>query len=620
MRAIIFLTLISVFSFSSVSDCIGQKEDHVWLFGYGLNKAYLPNGDRDTTWGSTDINFNFDPPRIVFNPVREANFFGTNTSVCDKDGNLMYYSNGMQIFSGLDHSILEDTIAFSLFWKDNSYINDEKKLVTLGFPYPDFALMFPDPKSVEGYYLFYEYLDITSPSFDDWVVRNLLFSKIEIDPVLNAGKVVFKDSILIKDTLAVGGLTACRHANGRDWWLVFPTDNFDKIYKYLIDVDGIHLVGVQQFEEDWPYSVGQAKFSPDGKKLCYVRGMNSSEMGCKVLIFDFDRCSGMLSNKKSEYITGQYGLSKGMAYSSDSRYLYVSNSQWIYQYDLTEEDLFASRKAVATYDGYGYLYPGTIDTTWKYPTTLGWMGNGPDGRIYISTSAAANRKMGVMHYPNEAGEACDVRQHSLHITTSYARGMPTFPNYRLGPLDGSECDTLGLNNNPIAKFRYEQDTIDYLKVRFTDLSYFRPESWHWDFGDGTTTTGTTAIERYPYHTFPHNGTYEVCLTVSNENSSNTACRTLTFGTASTTTPEVKEIDVNLYPNPVKDQLNLTIYDYLPQKGMIQMFDARGNKVLSTRVYHGWNNVDMTRLLPGVYVYNIVDKGVVLKSGKVVKGE
>ncbi|MBK8966601.1 MAG: hypothetical protein IPM36_07930 [Lewinellaceae bacterium] len=59
--------------------------------------------------------------------------------------------------------------------------------------------------------------------------------------------------------------------------------------------------------------------------------------------------------------------------------------------------------------------------------------------------------------------------------------MPNFPNYRLGPLDGSPCDTLGLDNLPAAHFRWEfWDTLTPLNVSFTDLSIYEPATWQWD--------------------------------------------------------------------------------------------------------------------------------------------
>ncbi len=53
-------------------------------------------------------------------------------------------------------------------------------------------------------------------------------------------------------------------------------------------------------------------------------------------------------------------------------------------------------------------------------------------------------------------------------------------------------------------------------ITFTDGSAFNPTSWHWDFGDGETST-----EQNPTHAYTEAGTYTVQLTVENENGSDT---------------------------------------------------------------------------------------------------
>jgi len=47
-------------------------------------------------------------------------------------------------------------------------------------------------------------------------------------------------------------------------------------------------------------------------------------------------------------------------------------------------------------------------------------------------------------------------------------------------------------------------------VQFTDLSKGNPTSWHWEFGDGSTST-----EKNPKHTYQNSGYYDVTLTVKN---------------------------------------------------------------------------------------------------------
>ena len=66
-------------------------------------------------------------------------------------------------------------------------------------------------------------------------------------------------------------------------------------------------------------------------------------------------------------------------------------------------------------------------------------------------------------------------------------------------------------DDPLALFEYE---IDDLTVLFIDLSEIVNEieldSWLWDFGDGSTSFGST-----PLHTYSQGGSYEVSLTVTN---------------------------------------------------------------------------------------------------------
>lgn len=69
-------------------------------------------------------------------------------------------------------------------------------------------------------------------------------------------------------------------------------------------------------------------------------------------------------------------------------------------------------------------------------------------------------------------------------------------------------------SGPLADFNY---TVNGLVATFTDMST-GATSYHWDFGDGN--SDTTAN---PVHTFSQNGTYNVCLTVSDSCGSDTIC-------------------------------------------------------------------------------------------------
>ncbi len=62
-------------------------------------------------------------------------------------------------------------------------------------------------------------------------------------------------------------------------------------------------------------------------------------------------------------------------------------------------------------------------------------------RCFQNCPTAANY-LHVINHPDLPGEACDVQQHSIELPTYNLFSLPNFPNYRLGPLAGSPCDTI----------------------------------------------------------------------------------------------------------------------------------------------------------------------------------
>jgi hypothetical protein len=356
--------------------------------------------------------------------------------------------------------------------------------------------------------------------------------------------------------------------------------------------------------------LGQACFSPDGSKYVHL---SLKAFGENYLnIYDFDRCTGELNNHIQYFFDSVIGAG-GVVISSNSRFLYLIEPESIFQFDLWADDIILSKTEVANYDGYQEAIPLTNDTLWT--STRFFLGQlAPNGKIYINVSFATVRTMTTIESPNEKGGGCHVKQHSFHLPTLNQFTMPHFPNYRLGPLDGSPCDTLGLDNFPVAKYRYEQvDSNDHLKVEFTDLSYYEPTEWAWDFGDNTTSQDTS-----PVHTFSQEGTYEVCLTVSNQYGGHTFCRTLELGTVSST-EEAAKVSINVFPNPCREGVNFIIGDYLPRDARVVLYDAIGQRRLVQQVRTGWNSLQLDGLQPGIFFYEIWEGKVLLKSGKLVKG-
>jgi hypothetical protein len=603
MKNIIFLLLV-------VNILSAQKEDNIYLFGAGFG-----TNNYEGTWGVSYIDFNYNPPEIYFVDEVQLNFHGTNACISDEDGHLLMYTNGMSIAAG-DHHFIADTIAYGSEWEINKDFKDTL-IYHDGMIQIQGAMILPDPADSLRYFVLYSQYQ-REEDYTKSHIKGLYYS--HVDMRLNEGKggLVSRDVPMVEDSLGWGGLSACRHANGRDWWVMQIGRNINEYHQFLISENEIYYekkiinIGIR-------HSLGQLYFSPDGSLFAIHSDMDSFDNITELRVFDFDRNDGSIYELFADSLVLTF--SPGLSFSADSKKLYISTrtalypdgDNIIYQYDLEANDIKASKSLVAVYDGYEYIYPEDVnDPPFPWPVNFGYMGLAPDGKIYICPTSGSNRRMSTIDYPHEEGEACTVSQHSIKIPTSFTRTMPNFPNYRLGPLDGSPADTLGLNNHPIAKYRYEQDTLDHLTVRFTDLSYFRPETWYWTFGDGNTTT-----EQYPYHSYDKNGLYEVCLTVSNENSSNTSCRTLTIGT-SAAADITDQIELSIYPNPFVDQVLVTLGEYIPQDGYFVVYDISGKEVHEARIYYGWNSVNLSHLTSGTYVYELRDGEVVLKSGKLLK--
>jgi PKD repeat protein len=84
----------------------------------------------------------------------------------------------------------------------------------------------------------------------------------------------------------------------------------------------------------------------------------------------------------------------------------------------------------------------------------------------------------------------------------------------------------------------------------------------------------------PVHTFPGNGVYEVCLTVGNENGSDTACKQVVIGTTGVD-EELEMLALRLYPNPARS--SIYFHWNLPEgieNAIISITDLQG-KLLDT---------------------------------------
>ena len=127
---------------------------------------------------------------------------------------------------------------------------------------------------------------------------------------------------------------------------------------------------------------------------------------------------------------------------------------------------------------------------------------GTDVGVFHSTNGGASWSSYNQGLPNVA--VSELRFHPVSgdlVASTYGRGV--FRVRGTGPGGGPLLPTANFTFGP-------SPPAPAQTLAFTDLSTGTPTAWHWDFGDGTTST-----QQNPHKAFPQPGTYSVVLTVTN---------------------------------------------------------------------------------------------------------
>ncbi len=411
LKAYCSTVILMVLCFATMA----QKHDYVWLSGYGFGYSSSCN----CYYGTTVLDFNYTPLKNTNDTSKHMYLERTNTSFSDSDGNLMFYSNGIYIADSAGQKIANSdslNAGYMQYVWDPSIQNE-------GYRNPQGILAIPSLSNPNQYYLIHSYDDLMP---DGVLIRTKKILVTLLDMSLNNGhgKVIYKNQPLITDTFC-RGLTATRHGNGRDWWILAQKRNTNCYYRILVDTSGPHVLpGLTCGGDTVDMRDGYRPvcFSPDGSKFVLAGTYEN------VNIFDFDRCTGELSNAILLPLNIGSG-GGGVGISPSNRFLYVSDVYHLYQFDLFAADIWTSKLLIGTFD----------NTIMGAATVFDRQQIGPDGRIYMGCGSGAEAYH-VVHYPDSLGLACDFRQHELIINASL--GVPNYPNYRLGYLNGSACDTL----------------------------------------------------------------------------------------------------------------------------------------------------------------------------------
>lgn len=216
VKFILYFYFIPYMSFS-------QGVNNLWLMGGGYTGSPPPYVPANMDFTSGVLNISIDTNRTM-------DFDETNGEICDKNGNLLFYSNGIFIANAANDTMINgDSLNPSSFTTEWANAN-------LGLTIPQANLVIPFSADSNKYYLFHGTIDDYPGTYCAFY---LYYSIIDMSGDSSRGIVIEKNHILLNDNLVPGRLTACKHANGRDWWIITHQYNTNLYYKYLVTPSGI---------------------------------------------------------------------------------------------------------------------------------------------------------------------------------------------------------------------------------------------------------------------------------------------------------------------------------------------------------------------------------------------
>ncbi len=379
------------------------KYDNVWILGRTANFGNN-NGNFQLQFGNDSLH--------VVDYERNFNMSTTNTAMSDSLGNLLFYTNGIDIRNRND-AIMEsgDTLVPCQLVQD----------YWVGLPSEQGVMAIPRPNYPNQYWLFASIFDAYP---DEYSPLHLYASLIDMSYNNGLGKVIKKSQIILSDTLTQGGLNVVKHANGRDWWIITAqgrADSSNCYYLHLVRPDSIVYMGEQCLGSK-RIKDAFTVFSPNGNWFVCTNGANGLD------IFTFDRCRGTLKHQESILYTSFNPGTYTVAISPNSRYLYISNAYagQLYQYDLSATNIESSGQLV---------WEHVVGQTYHFY----YMALAPDGKIY---SRVSSYFLDVIDKPDLQGANCNIILDSIVIPHAINSALPHFPHYRLGAEVGSDCDTL----------------------------------------------------------------------------------------------------------------------------------------------------------------------------------
>lgn len=437
-----FLFRISLFYIVLTSNVVlGQGQAGVWYFGENAG-----------------LNFNITPSVALTDG--SLNTEEGCSTVCTAQGDLLFYTDGITVYNK-NHTVMANGTGL-----------DGNPSATQS------SIIVQQPGSAILYYIF------TVDAHQNALRKGLNYSIVDLSQNGGLGAVTVKNTLLYGNEVCEK-ITAVKHANGIDFWILMHRWDSRDFYAYQLTDTGvsspvISTIGVRH-NNDRKSAIGYLKTSPNGSKLAVAIFTQN-----RVELFDFNSSAGSVSNPIQ---LNNYASPYGIEFSPSGEFLYVSlfTDGDLYQFNITSNNEAAINSSAQIIGSGSWLY-GALQLA-------------PDNRIYMAKTftngSTGSLDLDVINNPNVAGAGANFVANSKNLAGKRCRlGLPNFV---------TSIFTL--------EFTYQFDCVGD-NTEFTissDLANISNATW--DFGDGTSLTSNTS----PFtvnHVYSVANTYNVNLQVS----------------------------------------------------------------------------------------------------------
>ncbi len=421
-------------------------------------------------FGTAGLNFFGANPTLLTNSAMAAS--EGSASISDKAGNLLFYTDGIYVWD-----------------KTHQKMPNGNGLYGSGSTTQS-AVIVPMPGTTEQYYIF--------TADEEGKTNGLCYSIVDMKLNSGLGDIYVKNIPL--HTPTTEKITAAKHRNGCDIWIISHKWESDNFYAYLVSSAGVSspvISATGRFHgasSDVKSPIGYMKISPQGNKLAVGEVVDFFSTS-SIELFDFNNSTGTVTNPMA--LTTTFWQTYGCEFSPNGNLLYGSSLGRVYQFDISSGSLAtinASRINVG-----------------QTGNSVGALQIAPNGKIYQSRSSGF---LNVINSPNVVGTGCNFVGNAVSLSNKMAiMGLPSFINswVNASPGDITVKDSC---EGSLTAFGLT-DTVGVIGAE-------------WNFGEPTSGANNISNEIFSNHTFLGTGTYTITLILNHTCKIDTVTKTVTI--------------------------------------------------------------------------------------------